>query len=188
MIDEIMAIVQNKTWKLTELSPYKKAISLKWIFRVKRDAKDVFEKYKARVVVREFSQIAGLDFEKTFTPVVRIESIRIILALAVANDLYILHIDCKNIFLHGKSDVEIYITQSEGFFDREFSDKVLCLNKFLYELKQTPCIWYLFLCGVIIGLGFVQLETDSCIYIHEDIIAEVYVDDIKMICKSIEQI
>ena len=80
----------------------------------------------------------------------------------------------------GKSNVELYVTQSEGFCDTEFPDKVLCLNKSLYGLKQAPRIWYLFLCGVIIGLGFVQLETDSCIYIR-DIIVEVYVDDIKIV-------
>ena len=181
MVDEIKAVIQNKTWELAELPPGKKAIPLKWIFKIKRDAKGVFEKYKARIVVRGFSQIAGLDFNETFAPVVRIESIRIILALAAANDLHILHVDCKNAFLHGKSDVELYITQPEGFFDREFPDKVLRLNKSLYGLKQAPRIWYLFLCGVIIGLGFVQLETDSCIYIRDDIIAEVYVDDIKIV-------
>src|SRR5438477_13130430 len=104
--------------------------SLKWIFQVKRDAKGVFEKYKARGV-RGFSQIAGLDVNETFAPVVRIESIRIILALAAANDLHILHVDCKNAFLHSKSDVELYVTQPEGFFDREFPGKALRLNKSL---------------------------------------------------------
>ena len=135
MIDEIKAIIQNKTWELAELPPGKKAIPLKWIFKIKRNAKGVFEKYKARIVVRGFSQIAGLDFDETFAPIVRIESIRIIFALAAANDLYILHVDCKNAFLHGESDVELYITQPEGFCDAEFPDKVLYLNKSLYGLK-----------------------------------------------------
>ena len=120
MVDEIKAIIQNKTWELAELPPGKKAIPLKWIFKVKRDAKGVFEKYKARIVVRGFSQIVGLDFNETFAPVVRIESIRIILALAATNDLHILHVDCKNAFLHSKRDVELYVSQPEGFFDREF--------------------------------------------------------------------
>jgi len=181
MADEIKAVIQNKTWELAELPPGKKAISLKWIFKVKRDAKGVFEKYKARIVVRGFSQVMGLDFNETFAPVVRIESIRIIFALAAANDLHILHVDCKNAFLHSISDVELYVTQPEGFCDTEFPNKVLCLNKSLYGLKQAPRIWYLFLCGVIVGLGFVQLEMDSCIYIRGDIIAVVYVDDIQIV-------
>ena len=165
----------------------KKAIPLKWIFKIKCDAKGVLEKYKVRIVVRGFSQVAGLDFEETFAPVVRIESIRIILVIAVANDLHILHVDCKNAFLHGKSDVDIYVTQPEGFLDQEFPDKVLHLNKPLYGLKQAPHIWYLFLCGVIVGLGFVSFETDSCIYIRHDVIIEVYVDDIKIVASTMEQ-
>jgi transposase InsO family protein len=181
MIDEIKAVIQNKAWQLADLPPGKKAIPLKWVFKIKRDAKGSFEKYKARIVVRGFAQVAGLDFDETFAPVVRIESIRIILAIAAANDLYILHVDCTNAFLHGKSDVEIYVTQPEGFLDRQFPDKVLRLNKSLYGLKQAPRIWYLFLCGVIVGLGFIPLETDSCIYIRGDIIMEVYVDDIKIV-------
>ena len=110
MIDEIKAVIQNKTWELSDLPLNKRAIPLKWVFKVKWDAKDFFEKYKARIVVRGFSQIASLDFNETFAPVVRIKSIRIIFAIIMTNDLYILHVDCKNAFLHGKSDVEIYVT------------------------------------------------------------------------------
>ena len=169
MIDEIKVVIQNKTWELIELLSDKKAIPLKWVFKVKWDAKDVFEKYKARIIIKRFSQIAGLDFNKTFTPIVRIESIRIILILAATNDLHILHIDCKNIFLYNKNDIELYISQPEGFFDREFPGKTLYLNKSLYKLKQTS------------HLGFVQLETNSCIYIQHDIIMKIYVDDINII-------
>jgi hypothetical protein len=149
-----MATIQNGTWTLEDLPPGKRAIPLKWVFRIKRDAKGKFEKYKCRVVVKGYSQIAGLDFDETFAPVVRIESIRIIFALAATNNLYILHIDCKNAFLHGESDVEIYVTQPEGFVDERFPAKVLHLNRSLYGLKQAPHIWYLFLCGVVTDLGF----------------------------------
>ena len=135
-----MAIIQNGTWTLEDLPPGKRAISLRWIFRIKRDVKGKFEKYKCRIVVKGYSQIGGLDFNETFAPVIRIESIRVIFALAAANDLYILHIDCKNAFLHGESDVEIYITQPESFVDERFPEKVLHLNKSLYDLKQAPRI------------------------------------------------
>lgn len=163
---EIKAVIDNNTWTLVELPPGKHAIPLKWVFKVKRDAKGNFEKYKARIVVKSYSQVAGLDFNETFAPVVRVESVRILFAIAAANDLYILHIDCKNTFLHGQSDVEIYVFQPEGFVDPHFPKRVLRLNKSLYGLKQASRIWYLFLCSIIIELGFITLETDPCIYIR----------------------
>jgi hypothetical protein len=186
MVKEIEAIIQNQTWELTDLPQGKRVIPLKWVFKIKRDAQGNFDKYKARIVVRGYSQIAGLDFEETFAPVIRIESVRLLLAIAAANDLYILQIDCKNAFLHGKNDMDIFVHQPEGFVDVRSPDKVLCLNKSLYGLKQAPRIWYLFLCNVIIGLGFKALETDTCIYKREDIILGVYVDDIKVIGPSKE--
>src|SRR6202035_2145199 len=125
MVDEIKASVQNGTWQLAIQPPDKTTIPLKWVYKVKRDAKGNFEKYKAHIIVKGFSQIAGLDFEEPFAPVVCIESIRIILAISAANDLHVIHIDCKNAFLHGKSDVEMYVTQPEEFLDIRFPDKVL---------------------------------------------------------------
>jgi Reverse transcriptase (RNA-dependent DNA polymerase) len=178
---EIKAVIQNQTWDLVDLPPGKRAIPLKWVFRVKRDAKGNFEKYKARIVVKGYSQVAGLDFNETFAPVVRVESVCVIFAIAAANDLYILHIDCKNAFLNGESDVDIYVYQPEGFVDSNFPHKVLYLNKSLYGLKQAPHIWYLYLCGIIIDLGFVALESDPCIYIRGQLLVAVYVDDIKVV-------
>jgi hypothetical protein len=181
---EIKAVIQNNTWNLVNLPPGKRAIPLKWVFKIKRDANGNFEKYKARIVVKGYSQVAGLDFNETFAPVVRIESVRIIFALAAANDLFILHIDCKNAFLHGRSDVDIYVLQPEGFIDPHFPHKVLHLNKSLYGLKQASRIWFLHLCGIIIDMGFVALETDTCIYVRGNLLIAVYVDDIKAVGKQ----
>ena len=179
--NEIRAIVANNTWTLTDLPPGFKALPLRWVCRTKRDANNVFEKYKGRIVVKGYAQEAGLDFDKTFAPVVRIESVRAILAIAAANDLFILHVDCTNAFLNGLSDLELYVLQPEGFIDPKYPNKILRLNKALYGLKQAPRIWYLLLCGVIVGLGFQVLETDTSIYVRGEIIIEVYVDDIKII-------
>ena len=183
---EIQAIISNNTWTLTDLPPGFKVLSLKWVCHTKRDANNNFEKYKARIVVRGFAQEIGLDFDETFAPVVRIESVRMLFAFAAANDLYILHVDCTNAFLNGWSDWELYVQQPEGFIDSKYPNKVLRLNKALYGLKQAPRIWYLLLCGVIVGLGFVVLETDTSIYVRGDIIIEVYVDDIKILAPTKE--
>ena len=163
---EIHVTISNDTWTLTDLPPGFKALPLRWVCRTKCDANNVFEKYKACIVVKGYAQEAGLDFDKTFAPVVWIESVRAILAIAAADDLFILHIDCTNAFLNRWSDWEFYLRQPEGFLDPIHPDKVLCLNKAPYGLKQAPCIWYLLLCGVIVGLGFVVLETDISIYVH----------------------
>ena len=139
---------------------------MKWVFKVKYDTRGDFEKYKARVIIKGHSQVTGLDFNETFAPVIRIDSVRVIFAIAAANDLFVLHIDCKNAFLNGETDVKIYVTRPEGFVDQRFPDKVLDLNKSLCGLKQAPRIWYLFVCGVITeDLGFVTLESDTCIYL-----------------------
>src|SRR5436309_12099248 len=161
-----------------------KPFLLKWVCCTKRDANNVFEKYKTRIVVRGYAQEAGLDLDKTFTPVIRIESVRAILAITAANDLFILHVDCTNTFLNGWSDLELYVLQPEGFIDPKHPNKVLRLNKALYGLKQAPRIWYLLLCEVIVGLGFQVLESDASIYVRGETIVEVYVDDIKILGPS----
>jgi hypothetical protein len=142
MVDEIKANVQNGTWQLAILPPDKKAIPLKWVYKIKRDAKGNFEKYKARIVVKGFSQIAGLDFEETFAPVVRIESIGIIFEIAAANNLYIIHIDCKNAFLHGKSDVEIYVSQPEGFLPSNFTNDISKLAENSSSLNRSSLTYH----------------------------------------------
>jgi len=110
------------------------------VFKVKRDGNNVIERYKCRIVAKGYSQIAGLDFEKTFTPVVRIESVRCLFAIAAFLFLHMLHIDCMMAFLNGWSDLELYMQQPEGFIDKRFPRKVLRLNKSLYGLKQAPRI------------------------------------------------
>jgi hypothetical protein len=136
--DEIKAIIARHTWSLVDLPPGRRALPLKWVCKTKRDATNVFEKYKGRIVVKGFAQEAELDFDQTFAPVIRIDSVRSLFAICAANDLRIVQIDCKNAFLHSRSDFEIYVQQPEGFIDANHPDLVLLLNKALYGLKQSP--------------------------------------------------
>ena len=184
--DEIKAIIARKTWTLVRLPPGKRVLPLRWVCRIKRDASNIFERYKARIVVKGFAQEAGLDFDELFAPVVRIDSIRTIFAISASNDLVIIQVDCKNAFLHSKSDFNIYVQQPEGFRDVNQPDAVLLLNKALYGLKQAPRLWYLLLSEVIVGMGFQVLETDTSIYIRGDIILAHYVDDILIAGPSIQ--
>ena len=138
------------------------------------------EKYKSHIVAKGYSQIAGLDFDETWAPVVRIESVRHLFVLAAFLCLFMLHIDAKSAFLNGESDVELYVQQPEGFVDPRYPYKVLRLNNSLYGLKQASRIWYLLLCDTICSLGFVPSVSDPSIYIHKNLglIVAVYVDDI----------
>ena len=133
--DEIKAIIARNTWILVKLPPGNRALPLRWVCRIKRDATNAFERYKACIVVKGFTQEAGLDFDETFSPVVRIDTIRTLFAISASNDLVIILVDCKNAFLHSKSDFNIYVQQPEGFRDVNQPDAVLLLNKALYGLK-----------------------------------------------------
>ena len=135
--DEIKAIIARKTWILMRLPPGKRALPLRWIYRTKRDATNVFERYKARIIVKEYAQEAELDFDETFASVIRIDSVRTLFAISISKDLVIIQLDCKNAFLHSKSDFNIYIQQLEEFMDVNQSNIILLLNKALYDLKQA---------------------------------------------------
>ena len=137
---ELQALEDNRTWELCELPPGRRVIGTKWVCKIKVDALNILERYKARLVAQGFSQIAGLDFTETWAPVVRIESVRVLLALAALFDLWIIHIDAKTAFLNGNSDVELYIHQPEDFVDKRYPNHVLRLRKSLYDLKQASRI------------------------------------------------
>src|SRR5208282_4997376 len=103
--EELQSIEDNKTRTLCNLSPGRKCIETKWGFKTKRDGNNNFQRYKCRLVAKGYSQIAGIDFDKTFAPVVRIESVRSSLALAANKNFNIKHVDCKTAFLNDNSDL-----------------------------------------------------------------------------------
>ena len=99
-------------------------------------------RYKAHIVVKGFKQKKGVDFDKIFTPVVKMTLIRTILSIAASMDLEIELLDVKTTFLHGDLDDEIYMQQLEGFMEKGKENLVCRLKKSLYGLKQAPCQWY----------------------------------------------
>jgi hypothetical protein len=117
-------------------------VGIKWVFHNKQDEHGVVTRNKARLVAKGYSQVEGLDFEKTFTPVARLESIRILLAYATHHDLKLYQIDVKIAFLNGPIKEKVYVEQPSGFKDQEYPNHVYKLHKALYELKQAPRAWY----------------------------------------------
>lgn len=182
MQEELEALHKNKTWELVELPQGRKAIGNKWVYKIKRDGNDQVERYRARLVVKGYAQREGIDFNEIFSPVVRLTTVRVVLAMCATFDLHLEQLDVKTAFLHGDLEEEIYMLQPEGFAETEKENLVCRLNKSLYGLKQAPRCWYKRFDSYIMSLGYSRLSADPCTYFKrfgdEDfIILLLYVDD-----------
>lgn len=187
MQEEIEALHKNNTWDLVPLPQGRKAIGNKWVYKIKRDGNDQVERYRARLVVKGYAQKEGIDFNEIFSPVVRLTTIRVVLAMCAIFDLHLEQLDVKTAFLHGELEEEIYMLQPEGFAETGKENLVCRLNKSLYGLKQAPRYWYKRFDSFIISLGYNRLSSDHCTYykrFEENdvfIILLLYVDDMLVI-------
>ena len=184
---EIDALAQNGTWTLVELPPDRKAVKSKWVFKHKADGR-----FRARLVAKGFTQILGIDYDETFSPVARFESLRLLLALATLEDWEIHQMDVKSAFLNGLLDEEIYMEQPQGFIDPDHPTKVCKLNKAIYGLKQASCAWNLQFHGVLVDLGFTRTHSDAGVYHRQDdggtLIIILYVDDITILGDNLKSV
>jgi len=182
MILEIDSIERNGTWRLTELPEDKKEIGVKWVFRTKFNPDGSIFKHKARLVVKGFAQVAGVDYGDTFAPVARHDTIRLLLALAGQNEWKVYHLDVKSSFLNHILLEEIYVQQPEGFEVAGHEHKVYKLHKALYGLRQAPRAWYSRIDTHLIQLGFKRSENEATLYLKQDedglqLVISLYVDD-----------
>ena len=180
MEEEISQIEKNNTWELVPRPKDKNVIGTKWVFRNKLNEDGHVTRNKARLVCKGYAQVEGIDFEETYAPVARMESIRMILAYASSKNIKVYQMDVKSAFLNGELEEEVYIEQPEGFAEKE--DYVCRLRKALYGLKQVPRAWYARLDKYLHEQGFKKGSADSNLYMKVEnehmIITEVYVDDI----------
>lgn len=186
MKEEMQAHAQNGTWTLTELPKGRKAIKTKWVFKIKHDGDDGPDRYKARLVAKGFAQQHGIDYEETFSPVVRNNTIRFLVAYAVENGMKIYQMDAITAFLQGELSEEIYTEQPEGF--RDGTNRVCRLNKAVYGLKQAGRVWNQKLDGFLTKVGFTKSKCDPCVYIKTNIIIAVYVDDLLIFYKYVSDL
>ena len=123
----------------------------------------------------------GIDYDETFAPVAKMDSICLTLAIAVVQGWEVHQMDVKNAFLHGDLSEEIYMEQPEGFKAKGQENKVIRLRKALYGLKQAGLVWWRTLDRSMTELGFTRLKSDAGIFVKYDggerIIAIIYVDD-----------
>src|ERR1051325_5194932 len=138
MKEELEAIKRNKTWELTELPMEKKAINVRWVFKVKFKPDGSVGKHKARLVARGFLQKPGLDYFEVFAPVARHETIRLVIALDANRNWPLMHLDVKSAFLNSSLQEEVYESQPPGFMKMNREGMVYKLQKALYGFKQAP--------------------------------------------------
>ena len=185
MKSELQSIEENKTWQLVSLPKGQKAIGLKWVYKVKRDPEGNIVKHKARLVAKGYAQKFGVDYEEVFAPVARLETVRLMLALAANWKWEVHHMDVKSAFLNGVLQEEVYVTQPPGFQDPKSPGKVLKLSKALYGLKQAPRAWNAKLDQELVKLGFCRSEEEHAVYKRGSgdslLLLGVYVDDL-IIC------
>jgi histone deacetylase 1/2 len=135
MQDEYDALMTNKTWTLVPFSGNKNVIDCKWVYHIKHRADGTVDRYKARLVAKGFKQRYGIDYEDTFSPVVKIATIRIVLSISVSRGWSLRQLDVKNAFLHGVLEEEVYMKQPPGFENPSAPTHICRLDKALYGLK-----------------------------------------------------
>ncbi|KAI0993191.1 hypothetical protein K3495_g14993, partial [Podosphaera aphanis] len=178
ILDEIDALVSNGTWEEHILPDGANTVSTKWVFTIKLKKDGSIERYKARLVARGFSQQYGVDYTETFAPTVRMDTLRLFLAMVARYDLECHHYDIKNAFTESILQEEIYLKPPEGV--KVSKGKVLRALRSLYGLKQAGRDWNLLLKSFLVSIGFIQSLADPCLYVHHkrNIWMLVYVDDI----------
>jgi len=192
MKDEITALEQNQTWELVPKPKDVKPISCRWVYKIKHRPDGSIERYKARLVARGFSQQYELDYDETFSPVAKLTTVRVLLALAANKSWNLWQMDVKNAFLHGELDREIYMIQPMGFQNRGHPEYVCKLQKAIYGLKQAPRAWYGKIAEFLTQSGYSVTSADSSLFAKANgeriAIVLVYVDDLIITGDDVEEI
>jgi len=182
MEEEVKMIEKNNTWELVNCPQGKDIIGLKWVYKTKLNSDGTIQKHKARLVTKGYSQQPGINYNETFAPVARLDTIRALIALAAQKGWNIYQLDVKSAFLNGMLEEEIYVEQPQGFINKGNEGKVLRLKKALYDLKQAPRAWYSKIDQYFIDQGFRRSKSETTLYIKSQgqyhFIVSLYVDDL----------
>ncbi|GJU55465.1 ribonuclease H-like domain-containing protein [Tanacetum coccineum] len=188
MLDEFNALIENKTWILVPRPHNVNIVRCLWLFRHKHNADGSLNRYKARLVANGSSQLAGIDVDETFSPVVKLTTIRTVLSLAISRHWPVHQLDVKNAFLNDYLSETVYMQQPPGFRDSQHPDYVCLLQRSLYGLKQALRAWFQRFAAYAARVGFHHSRCDTSLFIYRqgtDIAyLLLYVDDIVLTASS----
>lgn len=187
--EELKSLADNETWHLVDLPKGRKPVGCKWVFCLKTNPDGSIRKRKARLVAKGFTQRYGYDFHETYAPVVKMSTVRMMLALANHHGFVVHQMDVKAAFLNGVLTEDIYMRQPEGF---EEGEKVCKLAKSIYGLKQSSKTWNDRFDYFVKKIGFRRCVEDSCLYVRQEkgspVYLVLYVDDALIMSKSLQQV
>lgn len=189
MREELQSFEDNDAWELVDVPSGGSIVQCKWVFNKKLDVNDKV-RYRARLVAKGFTQRRGIDYEDTFSPVVKHSTLRMLFALSVQWDMDITHLDVTTAFLNGHLKENIYMSIPEGFVS-ECNGKVLKLKRAIYGLKQSSLVWYEKVRDSLCNLGFKISKFEPCLFTkisgNVKIIVTVYVDDFLIFSNCTEE-
>ena len=188
MAEEMLSLIANETFKNTVAPEGANIVSYKWVFTVKTLVDGSIERFKARLVARGFSQVYGEDYNETFAPTVRMDTLRLFLATVAAEDLECSQFDIKNAFTESHLQEVIYLQPPKGAPIEK--GKVWQVLRSLYGLKQAARDWNRLIKSELLKWGFIQSQADPCMFTHAENSVKllVYVDDIVAAAKTQREI
>jgi len=164
---EIESIQRNETWSLTELPAGTKKIGVKWIYKTKLNESGKVDKLKARLVAKGYAQQHGVDYTEVFALVARMDTVRMIIALAAQRSWLIYQLDVKFAFLHGELSEDLFVGQPKGYEQKGNEHKVYKLHKALYGLKQAPRAWFSRIEAYFTHEGFQKCISEQTLFLKQ---------------------
>jgi hypothetical protein len=176
--DELQKLVSMGAFKVTDLPKGRKRVNSRWVFNVKYTSTGLIDKFKVRLVAKGFSQAYGTDYTDTFSPTIKMDSLRALLAIAAANNWPIEQMDIVSAYLAGTLDEDIYMEPPDGYGLPDGA--TVQVIKALYGLKQSGRVWYKKIQELLEKLGLYRTDSDWSVFANKDktLLVGVYVDDL----------